>query len=226
MLWRDDQPEPLRPPHQAQPLEQVPQQDGLQGTPLSDKTIRPMSLRIDLARGNNNASGSKAMSRSARRSGSLDGMVSTVRYGTTPLKKISKASVPYRLHERHGEAPNTWDNRMHGAASDYNQVARMNRMLRDLGLTDRLCELMAVVDASMAPAVPTSLTLALHEAEMADTAEQVADESFRHALANGTATTAGARDAIRKSAVARGKAEIAEAGMLRWIEQQAKGAEK
>lgn len=218
MLWQPDE-APAPPP--VEPAQNGAESFGIrQGMPASEAAMPRMRLAINLATGQSTVSGNKTTRINARRSGSLDGMTAKVRYGTTRIKKVSVASVAYRLHETYGEAPTTWENRIYGEASDYQQVARINRMLRALGLTDQVCGLMAVVDASMAPAVPSSLTLALHEAELADTAEQVADETFRHALEEGTATIPLAREAIRKSAMARGKAEVAEAGMLRWISEQ------
>lgn len=144
-------------------------------------------------------------------------MSDTVVYEPPAGKKPSIASASYRCWQLHGEAPSTWEGRYHAA---YQQVARMNVVLRSLGLTDVVMEKMAVIDASLAPVTFASLTDLLHEAQIADVCEEPADETFRHKLQCGTATVAEARDALRKSAVARGKAELAEAALLHWIEEK------
>jgi hypothetical protein len=137
-----------------------------------------------------------------------------------PLKKATVVSVCYRLHQLHGESPTTWENRMSGEVSDYKQVARMNRELIGAGMTEKVAELMAVIDASLSGQTPITLHDALHEAEIADCMEQIADESFRDKLRRGTASVSDAREYVRKSAHARTKAEKAEAETLTWISQQ------
>jgi len=80
----------------------------------------------------------------------------------------------------------------------------------------------AVIEVALAGA-PLPLLRALHEAELADAAEQTADEEFRHAIQEGTATIEQAREYIRKSAVARRKAEQAEQSVAEWIRKQEAG---
>jgi hypothetical protein len=137
-----------------------------------------------------------------------------------PFKKATVSSACFRLHQLHGESPVTWENRMSGEVSDYKQVARMNRTLIDFGLTEKVAELMAVIDASLAGQLPITLHDALHEAEIADCMEQIADESFRDKLRKGTASVSDAKEYLRKSAVQRTKAEIAERETLTWIKEQ------
>lgn len=102
----------------------------------------------------------------------------------------------------------------------YLQVAKTNLCLRASGHTDKLAELMAVVDASLTDTLPISLYDALHDAEMADCQEQIADESFRDKLRKGAATVDDAREYLKRSAIQRAKAEVAERETLLWIAEQ------
>jgi hypothetical protein len=70
------------------------------------------------------------------------------------LKKGSLQLACIRLHELHGDSPASWENRMCGDGSDYRQVARMNRVLCDLGMHWKVAELMQPVDASVAACPP------------------------------------------------------------------------
>lgn len=108
-------------------------------------------------------------------------------------------------------------------ARPYLQVAKTNLVLLQAGCTEKIAELMAVVDASLTGELPTTLDDALHEAEIADCLEQVADESFRDKRRRGAATVKDAREYLRRSAIQRQKAEIAERETLRWIVRQEPG---
>jgi hypothetical protein len=77
----------------------------------------------------------------------------------------------------------------------------------------------ALIEAELAgPRQP--LLQALHDAELADIEEQVAEEALRHAIQHGRATVEQAREYIRKSATARRKAEQAEQAVAQWIQDQ------
>ena len=156
----------------------------------------------------------------AEESTSRSSMTPRMRRRAPRLKKATAASAAVRLHEVYGESPATWENRMYGASSDYQQVARINGVLRDLGQSEKVAELMVPVDASMAPRHSRALEESLNRAEMADAAEQVADENFRGKLRTGTATGEDAREYLRKSAAQRATAEEAEHDVLEWIRKQ------
>jgi hypothetical protein len=96
-----------------------------------------------------------------------------------PFKKATVASVAFRLHQLHGESPTTWENRMSGEVSDYKQVARMNRTLIDFGLTEKVAELMAVIDASLMGQVP-SFEDAIYHHNVSDALEDYRQAEFVH----------------------------------------------
>lgn len=104
------------------------------------------------------------------------------------------------------------------------RVAQGNEVYLDAGQMDVVMAHMAEVDASMLPRPAVDLLTALHEAEMADCFEQIPDETFRDKLRRGTATVGDAREYVRKSVVARYKAEQAEQSVLNWIAKQQEGA--
>jgi hypothetical protein len=140
--------------------------------------------------------------------------------GVLPFKKQTLASVCYRLHQLHGESPTTWENRMSGEVSDYKQVARMNRELIAAGLSDKVAELMATIDASlMGEAVP-HLYDAIAQEQHADREEDACGDAFVLAIAQGAVPVAEAKSWIKRSAAARFRAEQCEAAVQRWIESQ------
>jgi hypothetical protein len=96
-----------------------------------------------------------------------------------PFKKATVVSACFRLHQLHGESPTTWENRMSGEVSDYKQVARMNRTLIDFGLTEKVAELMAVIDASLMGHVP-SFEDAMYHHNLSDALEDYRQAEFIH----------------------------------------------
>lgn len=156
---------------------------------------------------------------SARRSG----MAGRMPYRTAGREKATAASAALRLHQMFGESAATWENRMYGAGSVYRRVAQINGALRVLGLLDKLTELMMPVELSLGPEGVLPLPEALHAAEIADTEEQLADESFRFKLAQGTATVADADVYLKKSALQCARAEVARREVERWKASQRKG---
>lgn len=86
------------------------------------------------------------------------GMRDRMPYRATPIKRPTLQSACVRLHDLHGEAAKSWENRMCGEGSDYQRVARMNLVLRELGMLDKVAELMAPVEASIAGAACTAGT--------------------------------------------------------------------
>jgi hypothetical protein len=96
-----------------------------------------------------------------------------------PFKKATVSSACFRLHQLHGESPVTWENRMSGEVSDYKQVARMNRTLIDFRLTEKVAELMAVIDASLMGHVP-SFEDAMYHHNLSDALEDYRQAEFIH----------------------------------------------
>jgi hypothetical protein len=96
-----------------------------------------------------------------------------------PFKKATVSSACFRLHQLHGESPVTWENRMSGEVSDYKQVARMNRTLIEFGLTEKVAELMAVIDASLMGQVP-SFEDAMYHHNLSDALEDYRQAEFIH----------------------------------------------
>lgn len=99
-------------------------------------------------------------------------------------------------------------------------VAQGNEVYLDAGHDGVVTERMAEIDASMLPRPAVDLMTALHEAEMADCFEQITDEAFREKLRHGVATVEDGREYVRKSAIARYKAEQAEQSVIGWIKAQ------
>ncbi len=103
-------------------------------------------------------------------------MKSNVANGTQPLKRETMTSACVRLHQLYGESPKSWENRMSGEASDYRRVARMNRVLCDLGLQSKVAELMAPIEASLAACARSD---AQHREAVTDAEEDLAQEMVR-----------------------------------------------
>lgn len=111
------------------------------------------------------------------------------------------------------------DKRLYGdAAVNLQCAAIVGADVRGGDLESALAFVAPIEAALGGAAIP--LFQALHEAELADNAEQYADETFREKLRQGTATADDAREFIRKSAAARHKAEEAERAAQRWINHQ------
>lgn len=111
------------------------------------------------------------------------------------------------------------DKRLYGdAAVNLQCAAIVGADVRGGDLESALAFVAPIEAALGGAAIP--LFQALHEAELADNAEQYADETFREKLRQGTATADDAREFIRKSAPARHKAEEAERAAQRWINHQ------
>lgn len=100
------------------------------------------------------------------------------------------------------------------------RVAIGNGVLRDFGQEALMMTHMAEIDASLGPRRPLDLMDALHQAEMADCFEQIPDETLREKLRRGEATVQDAEAYVAKSALARYKAEQAEAAVKIWIDQR------
>lgn len=101
-----------------------------------------------------------------------------IAYQPAPSKRPTVQSACYRCHELHGEAAKTWENRVSGEASSYHHVAKLNEALRALGLTDKIAELMAPIDASLAGACHDPEHAELRAAR-ADAVEDVREADFR-----------------------------------------------
>lgn len=113
------------------------------------------------------------------------------------------------------------DKRLYGERAINRECARIITADLDAGDTDAVALFLAPIDAACAARTRTlSLCEALHRAECADAAEQLADETFRERLRQGVATVAEAREYLRKSATARGAAEEAERMVREWITEQ------
>jgi hypothetical protein len=108
---------------------------------------------------------------------------------------------------------------VYGPEAVNHQCARVVASDVKAGDLETALAFIAPIEAALGGA-PVPLFQALHEAELADNAEQNADESFREKLRQGTATIDDAKEYIRKSAAARHKAEEAERAAQRWIEHQ------
>ncbi len=138
-----------------------------------------------------------------------------------PASHVShRVSAEVRLAKRYGGRPRTWKGRMTGPDSCYLHIARINTDLIENGEADRALTLMVPVDASLGPVSRVELVDALHQAEIKDAAEQLADENFRDKLRRGVATPDDARDYIARSVAARRAAEVAEQAARRWIDEQ------
>lgn len=98
-------------------------------------------------------------------------------YQPVPGKKATLQSACIRLADLYGDSPATWENRMNGAASDYQQVARMNRVLRELGLEDKVCERMTPVEDSMAALTCDPATARYREAKTDATEDELQAEA-------------------------------------------------
>lgn len=151
--------------------------------------------------------------------------MSTVHMGYTVGHRVEQrkagtlVSVCVRLHQLYGDSPTTWEHRMCGATSDYKQVARMNRELIRSGLTEKVAELLAPIDASlMGEEVP--LFQAVQNEQQADRAEDACGDAFLVSLAQGSVPVAEAHQWIKRSAASRFHAERCEAAVARWIEEQ------
>lgn len=147
----------------------------------------------------------RATTNASRRESSRD-MGRTMRLPGAQREKPTLASAAVRLHDLYGESPATWENRIH---TDYERVAKMNTALRDLGLEQEVCRLMVPVDASMAPRTPQCLADVLHASELADAAEQLADETLRHKIDRGSVTEADCDDWLQRTALQQRRAEEA-----------------
>lgn len=101
-------------------------------------------------------------------------MGGNMRRPVRPIKKVTLESASIRLHELHGDSPATWQNRMFGATSDYQQVARMNAVLVDLGLSDKVSDFMVPVFASVAPRNLPHWTELIHVHNSSDAFEDAA----------------------------------------------------
>lgn len=116
----------------------------------------------------------------------------------------------------------TAEKRLYGREAVNLQCAQIVTADVQAGDLESAVAFVTVIEAALAG---TSLPLlqSLHEAELADNLEQIAEEAFRHAIQEGRATIEQAREYIRKSAVARRKAEQAEQSVQRWIDEHEAG---
>src|SRR6266850_3689442 len=96
----------------------------------------------------------------------------SVRLPPGPRQKATIESACIRLHELYGESPVTWQNRIFGAASDYQHVAQINAVLRTTGCPDKVAELMVPIEASVAASPTVGVNLELRAAR-ADALEDV-----------------------------------------------------
>ncbi len=144
----------------------------------------------------------------------------TVRITYANGKRLTLGSAAFRLSQLYGESARTWEARLSGETSCYRRVAQINGLLRVMGMLDELTELMMPVELSLGPDGVLGLDEALHKAECADADEQLADEGFRYALRQETATIADAKDYLRKSALQCARAEVARREVHRWIERE------
>ncbi|MGH7510895.1 MAG: hypothetical protein ACREMZ_15690 [Gemmatimonadales bacterium] len=112
------------------------------------------------------------------------------------------------------------DKKLYGERSVNRECAKILASDLEAGDTEAAALFLSPIDAACAPRHSLSLHEALHRAELADAAEQVADENFREKLRQGTATVEEAREYLRKSALARAAAEEAERETQAWIDEQ------
>jgi hypothetical protein len=137
-----------------------------------------------------------------------------------PGKRETIASVCYRLSRMYGEATSTWESRVYGENSVYRLAAKINRELIAAGLTEKVAELLAPIDASlMGEAVPP-----LHEAivreQQGDRSEDGCQDAFLLALSEGAVPVAEAKEYVKRSAAARFRAEQCEAAVSLWVQAQ------
>jgi hypothetical protein len=144
-------------------------------------------------------------------------MRQNVRNGTPRFHSHSAASVSYRLHQQFGESPQTWEQRL---SQDFKRMALMIGTMRAMGAEDLLTEKMMPVELALGPTGNVPLPDALHLAEVADCVEQMADETFRFKLVQGTATVADGKEYLRKSALQCARAEVARRELAEWITEQ------
>ena len=78
-------------------------------------------------------------------------------------------------HGRHGDSPATWETRIFGAGSAYRRVAQINAVLIAAGMTDKLAELMAPIEASQSAAPQAD---AVHREALTDAEEDVLQSLF------------------------------------------------
>lgn len=116
------------------------------------------------------------------------------------------------------------DKKIYGAHAVNRECARILTADIDAGDTEAATLFLAPIDAACAPRQRLGLMEALHRAEMADCLEQLADETFREKLRQGTATVDDAREFIRRSAIARTAAEVAEREAMEWIREKESAA--
>lgn len=99
----------------------------------------------------------------------------------TPYRAVQPPSyrlASIRLRQFHGEAVSTWQDRISGERSWFLGLGRIIRALRDVGLSDRIPELMIPIDAAMAPCHTLTLTDAIHASNSTDALEDVAQADF------------------------------------------------
>lgn len=112
------------------------------------------------------------------------------------------------------------DKKLYGERSVNRECARIITSDLEAGDSEAAAVFLAAIDAAAGSRTILPLAQAIHEAECADNAEQTAEEAFRHAVQEGVATLEQAYEYLRKSAIARDKAERAEQSVRRWIEEQ------
>lgn len=148
-------------------------------------------------------------------------MVATIATRLPYLPRTSSALASVRLAQVYAVA------RARTALDLYRRsverVCRGNEVFLAFGMPEFVLEQMAVIEASLGGSRRIPLHEALHEAELADAAEQVPDETFRYRLSQGTATVEEAKDWLRKTAAQCVKAEVAMREVQDWI--RAKEAE-
>lgn len=103
---------------------------------------------------------------------------STVRPAYPSAKRGSLASAALRLHYLYGDSPRSWETRLSGEASDFQRVGKAIRALRDVGLSDKIPELMIPIEAALAPTRPLSLTEAINAHNHSDACEDVAQAAY------------------------------------------------
>lgn len=102
---------------------------------------------------------------------------STLRYQPSAVQPPSYRLASVRLNALYGDAVSTWQDRISGERSWFVGLARVIRVLRDVGLSDRIPELMVPIDAALAPQA-LSLKDCIDAHNAGDALEDVAQSAF------------------------------------------------
>lgn len=182
MLWMDDQPEAFRPAHQANPPQQIPQQDGAgHGTPDNVSASRPSSLRISPANDQRTRSGTAAMRAQARTSQSVVRMSDTIRPRHWRSHRQTVSSPKLLAYARAlGVSESVAERRVYGPESVNLQAAKLIAAMILRGETDDAAVFEAPISAAMLGPVLEPLPELQRSADESDGYEDVCQSAWVH----------------------------------------------